>query len=863
MKIIARGMQQFDITNLLCEYRKNPIGISERQPRFSWQMTSDIRGEKQSAYRICVTEGTAAFAGGEYLWDSGRVSSESCFGIKYSGADLKPFTQYVWNVTVWDNCGECVTSETQTFETGVFSLSGWGAKWVTAKPQGYDTSCFEIGDWQANTDSGAVHIRAAFNIKDKEVKSARLYSATTTGAFGNLTFCVNDVYLTLNGKKVGEDVVTPGQLSEKKWRALYRAYDVTDGLTSGKNAFGAVILSMAYSAFIRVCYADGEKEDILLTDICKAAGKGPYTLWDDGVEDQGGKKESYNALKEYVGYDMPNFDDSNWSEPIFTDIVNSLEEQVVTTEVTDSLKPVTVKRNGYIHYIVDFGQVINGHIKMTIRNAKKGRRISVCYAEALHKNGEINPFSTTNYQRGENGSRIDTYIPKGEEVEIFEPKFANHSFRYADIINYPGEPAADDISAQLVCSPVMNQSEFSCSDEDINALYSISHWSQRTNLVSVPTDCPSRERHGWLGDALVIAESECISFNLTTFYESWLKSIGDDMRSDGLVHYITPFQSRLETRKPDIPWATAAVLIPWYSYEAYGDTKILENSYPMLEKWIDYLLTLKDKDGVIKGGVKWNDHTAKTRMNTEWLGTLYYYICLVYMMKISEVLEKDGSRYTSLAKEARETLRARFKSGDGFADNLQSDLAHTLNLGLAEKDEEEAALRLLTEGLANSDYVLECGCLGIWQLVAALEKYGRNDLIYKICKCNKAGSFLYWIKKYDATTAFEFLNYEEGFSRNHPFLMGSITRWFFEGLAGIRKTALGYKAFEIKPYLPEGMTFVKARVDTNYGMISVEINKTDEGLKYDISVPCGTTARLYLPSGEEMELESGKYCIDG
>ncbi|MBO5008135.1 MAG: family 78 glycoside hydrolase catalytic domain [Clostridia bacterium] len=856
-------MEKFKLTNLLCEYRNNPLGISEPQPRFSWQMVSSVNGESQAAYRICVAEGAAALAKGDYLWDSGRITSGQCFGISYRGAALKPFTRYTWTVTVWDNCDESVTSEPQTFETGVFSLSDWSAKWVTAKPQGYGTSFFNLGDWQANTDSGAVHIRAEFDIKDKEVKSARLYSATTTGAFGNLTFCVNDVYLTLNGKKVGEDVVTPGQLSEKKWRALYRAYDITHRLTSGKNAFGAVILSMAYSAFIRVCYADGEKEDICLTDICKAAGKGPYTLWDEGVEDQGGKKEAYNALREYAGYDMPNFDDSEWSEPTFADIVSSIEEQVVTTVVTGSLKPVDIKQTGYIHYLVDFGQVINGHIKLTIRNPKKGRRISVCYGEAIHENGEINSFSTTNYQRGENGPHIDTYIPKGEEVEVFEPKFANHSFRYVDIINYPGEPAAYDIQAQIVNSPVMNKSEFSCSDEDINSLYAISYWSQRTNLASVPTDCPSRERHGWLGDALVVAESECINFNLITFYESWLKSIGDDMRSDGLINYITPFQSPLEDRLPDIPWAAAAVLIPWYSYEAYGDRRILEQSYPVLEKWIDYILTLKDSRRLIKGGILWNDHTAKMRMNTDWLGTLYCYICLVYMMKISVLLEKDGSRYTTLANEARETLRLEFKNEQGFADNLQSDLAHAVNLGLSERDEEQAALRLLTESLASSDYVLQCGCLGIWQLVAALEKHRRNDLIYKICKCDKPGSFLYWIKKYDATTAFEFLDYKDFYSRNHPFLMGSLTRWFFEGLAGIRKTAPGYKAFEIKPYLPEDMTFVNAKLDTNYGLISVKISKTDKGLKYDLSVPCGTTARLYLPGGEAMELESGKYSIDG
>lgn len=852
-------MKNFTIHSPMCEYRENPIGISTPKPRFSWKMLSDICGKAQTAYRICVADSADRLCEEKLIWDSGKCESERCFGILYEGKALKPCMRYYWRVTIWDNMGECVVCAPQSFETGFFSLSEWKARWITAKPVGYDTRFFELGDWQAKTDCGAVHIRSVFNIKDKSVSAARLYSATTTGAFGNLTFCVNDVYLTLNGKKIGADAVTPGQLSEKRCRALYRAYDVTADINCGKNAVGVVILSMAYSACLSVSYADGEKEEFLLTDNCVVNGRGPYTLWDDGVEDQGGKKEDYNALREYRGYDMPDFDDSGWNKPNFTDCVTSLEEQTVTTEVTGTLKPVKITSIAWPrHRIIDFGQNINGHIRLKMRKPEKGKRISVLYAEALTESGELDTRSSVNYNRGEVGAQCDSYIPRGDEVEVFEPKFANHGFRYVLIVNCPYDITCDDVSAQIVGSPVFNNSEFECSDKDINALFNISYQSQKANLVSVPTDCPSRERHGWLGDAFLVAQSECINFNLLTFYESWLKNIADDMRGDGLVYSLSPYQSPLETRLTDTPWGTAVVMVPWYSYEAYGDERILKNSYPTIKKWIEHMQTLKGDDGIIRGGAVWNDASAPVQMNKEWLGTLYYYISLVYTIKIARTIGEDFSEYEALVLEAKNALVDGFKTDAGFADNLQSDLAHATVLSLLDNDEQ--LVKRLKRDIEENDYALKCGALSMWQVVAALEKYDLNDVIFRICKQRKEGSFLYWIENFDATTAFESLYYEPYLSRNHPFLMGSVTRWFFEGIAGIRKTSPGYKTFDIVPYMPDDMTYVRAKKDTNYGIISVEVTKTTDGYKYEVAVPCGTRARLFIKATEEYkELESGVY----
>ncbi len=268
----------FTLYDLQCEYRETPLAVSTKTPRFSWKMRSNEIGQCQAAYRIVVSgcESTAT----PCFWDTGKVMSADQFGIRYSGKELSPFSEYVWSVTVWNDNGE-MQSKTSRFGTGVFSLVEWPAKWITA----------ERAD-------GPIHARTAFSLnRHQDISSALLFSATTTGAFGNLTVCVNDVYLTLNGQKVGRDVVTPGQISEKKWRAVYRAYDVTEMLKKGENVLGAVLVSMAYSAFIQIRYRDNSQETLLLSDKFKTNGAGPYRLWDDGVADQSGKKRRLQCLE--------------------------------------------------------------------------------------------------------------------------------------------------------------------------------------------------------------------------------------------------------------------------------------------------------------------------------------------------------------------------------------------------------------------------------------------------------------------------------------------------------------------------------------------------------------------------------------
>lgn len=855
-------MTQTVIEDLKCEYKTAPLGISTASPRFSWKAKSAENNYRQKAYRIVIADTAENIDSSIYFYDSGMVFSEESFGVRCEDLQLKPYHNYIWRVTVLNENNKETTSECAAFSTGAFSLNDWKAKWVTARIRNYSDVEKEgiRGGYDPLGTFSPVHARAAFHtVPDKKILSAVLYSASTAGAFGNLTFNVNDVYITLNGQKIGKDIVTPGQISGRKHRAVYRAYDVTDMLKQGENVFGAVFLSLAYSAFINVEYQDGETAFIDLTADFKINGGGPYKLWDTGVEDQGGKTEEYNALKEYTGFDESGYDDSDWQSPVFTDIVASLEEQTVTTEVIYELKPISITPKGYRHYVVDFGENVNGHIRLNIKNAKAGRRISVLYGEAVYENGELSACSTTNYQRGENSPHCDSYIPKGCQTEVFEPRFANHGFRYVDIYNYNGKVETEDITALVVHSTVLNESEFYCSDEDINRLYKISKKSQQMNLASIPTDCPTRERHGWLGDAFLVCESECINFDVLTFFESWCKSIADDQEESGNVPYITPFESPTITGNVDIAWSYACIAVPLMVYKAYGDKDILLQMYPVMSKWIDFISAFCNEEGIVTGGIMWNDHTARDRMDKDWLGTLYYCACLKDFISVCSILGKNSEKYEKLFLKAQQALNIKYIKDNKFSNNYQNDLAHVISLELTDDLKEKQALELLIDSIKSENYHFTCGCLGIFQMVAALEKYGRNYIIYKLCKQDGEGTFLNWIRKYDATTSFEFLKFNEWGSRNHPFLMGSINRWFYEGLAGIKKLEPSYKVFTISPYFPQDTWLIKAKIDTNYGIISFMTEKTENKIVYEITVPCGTTAHLNLQNGKTVTFGSGSY----
>ena len=850
------------ITKMTVELRDKdsgvaPIGIGVSRPRFGWRFSSDRPNAHTVAYQLKIFDSQGC------IWDSYLVESEATQHIR-PDCDLCKLTRYTWQVSVKDELGNWEESEIAEFATGFFSLSDWPTVFITPKGANGDDEHPE-----------PIHARKTFFVDDKrEIEYARLYTASTGGVyasikgmFDNLTDACNMYLTSINGTPVTDERQNPGQISTAKWRALYRTYDITPLIRPGLNVLGAVILSMAYSAYIYIKYRDGYTQSIGCDDM-RINGKGPYRLWEDGIEEHAGKTETYLKPYEYTGWTSPHYDDSSWRNAITTDIVGSLAEQSIVTTIAKELTPISLIQTGDKRFLADFGENIHGNVrvKFKIPKYRRGTRIVIRYSELINEDGELDPFTTMNIPHGEHDAQADVYLSdacqENDSFEEYFSRFSMHGFRYAEICGADGL-RRDDVTAFLIHSPVGSKSSFECSDQLINKIYELSRNTQRNNLVSVPTDCPHRERLGWLGDALMVAEAELIEWNVEGLYESWLASIRDEQEESGLVHYASPSSSHSLINQLDIPWVTAIAEIPLLTYEKTGDDTILRENYDMILRLISFVETLCNTDGLPTGGVKWNDHTTRLKMNNDYLGALYYYRILNCASRIGEIIGRKNS-FAKRADKLKRKINERFYKNETYSDGYESDIAHALYFGVENSENKEKSLAKKLADLISRKSFIEAGALGLYVIPHVLAKYGYNDVMLDYLRSTEDGCFGGWIKNHGATTAFEYLfcndrlKKHQDISLDHPFLIGSTHAWLYRELAGIKPTKPQYEEFTVKPYTPDSISYVTANIEIPCGTISISWRRTDGGIHLTLSVPSGCIANVLTSSGVK-RLGSGKH----
>src|SRR5918994_3868156 len=500
---------------LRCEYRVDPLGIDDRAPRLSWALESEGRGQVQSAYRILVARSEGDLESEEnLLWDSGREESNRSVGIEYEGEALRSGSRCVWKVGVWD--GDGVPSSyggPAVFEMGLLEKSEWKGAWISLgknPDEDFEPPTGDEYDDLADGLAPSPYLRKEFPL-DRPIRRSRLY-ATARGVYE----------LFVNGKKVGEDVLSPGWTGYDR-RVQYQVYDVTPLLAEdGLNILGAVLGDGWYSGFfgfdpkqrgahyginpqllaqLHVEYEDGTTE-IIATDGSWRCSTGPI-LFSDLL-----MGESYDARDEMPGWSEPGFDDSAWygveAEEIGdAKLVAQPDEGIRVTEELEA-KTVTEPREGV--YVFDLGKNMVGRVRLKVEG-EAGTEIALRQAEALNQDGTI---YTTNLR---SARAIDRYVLKGEGEEVYEPRFTFHGFRYVEVTGYPGEPQPEAVTGRVVHSATPPTGSFECSNSMVNELQENILWGQRGNFLSVPTDCPQRdERLGWMGDAQVFVRTA--SFNM-------------------------------------------------------------------------------------------------------------------------------------------------------------------------------------------------------------------------------------------------------------------------------------------------------------------------------------------------------------
>ena len=853
------------INNVSCEYAENPINVDSTNPRFSWLLESSSRGQKQTAYQILVAtnkENLTKEIGD--AWDSGKVDSDQSVNIQYDGIALQSNRTYYYKVRVWDR-NSVVSKYSNIAQFGVALLDDkeWQAHWIgngnpeePRNPRGYFDSPTDPLGTDVQVDERSMLLRKKFTV-DNSIKNARLY-------ISGLGYYV----LSLNGIKVGNKVLNPAKTNYRN-RVLYDTYDVTNLLSSGSNVAGIHVGNGWFNPFKRrwhwnmqwfgakraifqlyIEFNDGSTKTVLSDDSWKTA---PGPVVSSCIYDG----EIYDANLEEKDWDQPNYDDATWENVKIVEapggkMISQIMEPIKVIQTT---KPVALKNPQPGVYVYDMGQNFSGWARLKVKG-KKGTRIALRYTEDIFENGMID---TTSINKAK---ATDTYVLNGKDTESFEPTFTFHGFRYVQVTGFPGEPGLENLEGCVVHSAVEPTGYFTCSNDDINHLHQCTLWSQKSNLMGIPSDCPQRdERLGWLGDAHVTAEEAMFNFHLPLFYKNWLEGIqANQNKKTGDVPFISPWVYR-EHGTP--AWSSGYLLILWYYYLYYNDAQIIEEHFNSMKYYVDFLNS-QAKDYILPHD-RYGDWVSVTkdweRGKPESVATAYFYYDAILVSKAAKVLglSDDALHYAYLAEKIKASYNKRFFNPETnqYENGSQMSNAFPLFLDIVPEKHKDAVLKNLVEDITvNNQGHLTTGILGTKYMIEALMKEGRTDVAYLLVTQTGYPGWFDMIK--NRTTLSERWNLRG--SHNHV-MFGSIDTWFYRTLAGINidEAHPGFEHIIIKPSIPQDLSFVDASLKTIRGKVSSRWDYTDGDVRLRVVIPVNSSATVYIPAqNKESITESGK-----
>ena len=839
-------------TDLRCEYFEYPLGIDAARPRFSWVVPALRRGMRQTAYRIVVgTDEPRVREGHGDVWDSGMVASEQSAQIAYAGPPLLAGRRYFWSVQVWDEHGRAsLPAAPAWFEMGLLEPSDWRARWIMARPpQAQDSDAQEYRPFRAQC------LRREFDLSGP-VRRARAY-VSGLGCYE----------LRINGARVGGDVLTPGWTTYER-RIQYQTYDVTALLRPGPNAVGAILgngwwssgLGIGRGEFVhpgtpgllfilqlRAELADGRVQEVI-TDEGWRSHPAPI------VENTLYHGEEYDAGLEQPGWDAPGFRDADWTPvtPAPQPAGRLVAEQTHPIRVSQELHAGRLNEPQPGTYVFDFGQNHAGRCRLRLRG-EPGRRVQLRFAEVLNADGTLD-------RRNLVGARAtDAYVFRSNAEETWEPRFTYHGYRYAELTGAQSRPSADALVSQVLHSALPPAGEFECSNELINRIQHLIVWALRSNLFSVPTDCPQRdERLGWLGDMHVFAPTACWNLDMANFLAKWVRDIRDGQTSDGAVRDVAP---AVVVRGPAAPgWGDALLGVPWTLYHFYRDAQVIEENYDAMRAWVEYM------NARAPGHLYHCTHTFAENGYGDWvaveptpkdlIAAAFFFYSTDLLARMASVVGRtdDARRYAELAGRIGDAFnQAYFDAAAGsYAGGTQTANLLPLAFGLVPPEHRSAVLEKLVADIRARDDHLTTGFLGTAYLLPILSNHGYHELAYRLATQRTYPSWGHMIEV-GATTMTERWNPASGDTRmnswNH-FALGAVGQWFYESLAGINydPNQPGFARCLIRPRPAGDLTWVRARYRSVRGLISCHWRRSADAFEMEVTIPGNTPARIELPA---------------
>lgn len=864
------GHLKIKISKTKCENQQNPLGVQSQSPVLSWNMVSSGRGVSQKAYQIVVSDNKKDIEKGiGNIWDTKKIHSDNSINIKYQGSELSPSVIYYWKVKVWDNNdNESAWSDISFFQMGLLTEEDWnGAKWIALQKMDERDRIvpgFQLPGEPLDTlrepEARMPQFRKSF-VVDKKVTSATAF----VSGLGHFEFRVN-------GKKVGDNFLDPGWTNYDK-SSLYVTFDITEKLKKGDNVIGVrlgngylhiprdatryrkLISSFSYPKLICkviVRYSDGS-EKIINSDADWRVTESPITF----SSIHGG--EDYDATKEHKGWDNISFDDSKWEIPIQIDKVGELySQQSPPLKVNSVLKHKNISQPKDGVYIYDFGQNASAIISLSVKG-KKGSNVIIRPAEYLNDEGLAN----------QNASGVPywfSYTLSGEGQESWQPSFTYYGFRYVQVegavpLGYDNPddlPYIKDLMSLHVCNSSPIVGSFACSDTLFNNIQQLIDWSVRSNMASVLTDCPHREKLGWLEVAHLMSGSIAYTYDIKQMYSKIVNDMKEAQLDDGMIPNTAPeFACFPHDFRNSPEWGSAGVLIPWFLYEWYGDSSVLSTSYDLMKSYVQYLSTTATDNILYHGLGDWYDlgpnHPGYSQLTARGITpTAMYYRDLKIMEKTAVLLGKeyDAAFYKSVSDSVKYSFNNKFFDTEkGYYDKgSQTANAMPLYMGLVDSMHRATVLAQIVKDVRDRGNSITAGDIGFWYLLRVLEREGLSNVIYDMNSQSDKPGYGYQLRQ-GATSLTESWAAIKTASHNHCML-GHLAEWFYSGLVGIKpiEGVLAFKEFVIDPQLVGDISWVNGEFESPYGIIKSQWKIKDDKYEHLICVPVNTTGFVHLPT---------------
>ncbi|HET7734093.1 MAG TPA: glycoside hydrolase family 78 protein, partial [Paludibacter sp.] len=853
----------------------------------------------------------------DYIWETGVVLSSKSQGIRYTRSpiygnspQLKWGETYTWRVRITDEKGNNSNwSDWATFRTAPVFKSSLGdlGVWIGAIradsariPAGKRFLSWEMGTpeykavWK-NIDSvsrKSIVLRKAF-VAQKQIQEAITYIC----GLGHYEF-------SINGRKIGDSEFAPFWSDYDK-TVYYNTFDITPYLKKGENVFGVLLgngffntqggryskLKVSFGAptlFFKttIKYTDNTTEEIVSDKSWKYAFS-PITFNDI----YGG--EDYDARLEQKGWDMPGFDGKNWKPVVIQDapkgklapqqgypvkIMERFGQKTVkhlSKQKCDSASKKTKRIVDPSAMVFDMYQNLSGFPEITV-NGKKGDKITLIVSESVTSEGAADQQQTGR-------PHIYNYTLKGGGDETWHPHFSYYGFHYIQVEgavlkgdkNLHKLPVLKDIKSCFVYNSATQTSTFESSNDIFNKAHVLIEKAIKSNMQGIFTDCPHREKLGWIEEVHLNGPVLMYNYDLSAFIPKVMQDMADAQQPNGMVPTIAPMYNIFGSSKGfdefgDSPeWGSTLNILPCMYFDFYGDSSLIVNYYQNMRRYVDYLTTRADNHILSFGLGDWYDYgnfRAGYSRNTPvpLVATAYYYYDLTLLVKAAKMVgnKYDETYYQQLAADVRAAINARFFNAETrqYGTGSQTGNSMAIYMDIVNPENRASVLDNLKKDIKAHGNRLTTGDIGNRYLFQTLANNGLNDLLYTMHNHEEAPGYGFQLK-FGATTLTEQWDPRMGSSWNH-FMMGQIDEWFFDSLAGIqtKTTAPGFQQLVIRPEVVGDLKFVKSSFETLYGKVSVDWKRVENNFTLNVSVPANCSADVYLPGEKDPKtVKSGNY----